>query len=452
MLWTGLPLGYAISRRRATVSINCFCRRPSCFVYLFLLPWDLDSASRGPMTQGWPVSSQQSAQDASWWLMTNGFSGFWSRARSTPMGFTVHGVATLADAPSICRATTTTPSFSTCRLARPRVSACCGRCVTPPAIRLIFLSRPGRTRPHRQPAAGLSMGLRVAGMLQKARVALRAAGAVAGRAGAPHPPGCGPPATSSVAELAKAIQERYYRAVFSATGFVAGRRGGGGGSAGPLARRGRGPRLSPEVFVPMAEQSGLIVPLTFQIMRASLEACGRWRVATSGMPGRGQHLSAGPGRSQPARRNRTDVDRNGLGPGALIAEITESTVIAHPVLAAEVLTRLRIKGDRAVDRRFRHRPFVVADVVAVAVLRTQDRSLVHFGMRNRCRRRGRSCVRRSPWRASSGCGWSPKASKPRRSSDCCAAWTARSVRAGISPRRCRDRALPWLSAFRLVAA
>jgi EAL domain-containing protein (putative c-di-GMP-specific phosphodiesterase class I) len=34
----------------------------------------------------------------------------------------------------------------------------------------------------------------------------------------------------------------------------------------------------------------------------------------------------------------------GLGPGALIVEITESTVIANPLLAAEVLTRLRIKG------------------------------------------------------------------------------------------------------------
>ena len=34
----------------------------------------------------------------------------------------------------------------------------------------------------------------------------------------------------------------------------------------------------------------------------------------------------------------------GLGAGALVAEITESTVIEHPLVAAEVLTRLRIKG------------------------------------------------------------------------------------------------------------
>ena len=36
----------------------------------------------------------------------------------------------------------------------------------------------------------------------------------------------------------------------------------------------------------------------------------------------------------------------GVSPGALIAEITEGVVIADPVLAAEVLTRLRIKGVR----------------------------------------------------------------------------------------------------------
>jgi EAL domain-containing protein (putative c-di-GMP-specific phosphodiesterase class I)/ActR/RegA family two-component response regulator len=105
-----------------------------------------------------------------------------------------------------------------------------------------------------------------------------------------------------------------------------------------------GGNVSPEVFVPLAEQSGLIGSLTSLIMRASLEACGRWRVrhpncrvavnisplvlASPGLPDEIEHLLA----------------ETGLGPGALIAEITESSVIAQPVLAAEVLTRLRIKG------------------------------------------------------------------------------------------------------------
>jgi EAL domain-containing protein (putative c-di-GMP-specific phosphodiesterase class I)/ActR/RegA family two-component response regulator len=100
----------------------------------------------------------------------------------------------------------------------------------------------------------------------------------------------------------------------------------------------------PEMFVPLAEQSGQIVPLTFHIMRASLNACGRWRglhpncrVAVNISP----LVLADP-------RLPDEIDHmlseTGLGPGALIAEITESTVIANPTVAAEVLTRLRIKG------------------------------------------------------------------------------------------------------------
>ena len=38
------------------------------------------------------------------------------------------------------------------------------------------------------------------------------------------------------------------------------------------------------------------------------------------------------------------LNQTGLGPGALIAEITESTVISNPLVAAEVRTRPRIKG------------------------------------------------------------------------------------------------------------
>ena len=100
----------------------------------------------------------------------------------------------------------------------------------------------------------------------------------------------------------------------------------------------------PEIFVPMAEQSGLIVPLTFSIMRASLRACARWRplhpdcrVAVNISP----LVLADPRLPDEIERVLAET---GLGPGALIAEITESTVIANPLLAAEVLTRLRIKG------------------------------------------------------------------------------------------------------------
>ena len=100
----------------------------------------------------------------------------------------------------------------------------------------------------------------------------------------------------------------------------------------------------PEVFVPFAEKSDLIIPLTFHIMRASLEACGRWRATH---PDCRVSVNISPlVLADP--RLPDEIERllleTGVGPGALIAEITESTVIANPLLAAEVLTRLRIKG------------------------------------------------------------------------------------------------------------
>lgn len=110
------------------------------------------------------------------------------------------------------------------------------------------------------------------------------------------------------------------------------------------------PRMPPDMFVPLAEQTGLIAPLTFRIMRASLEACARWRafhpecrVAVNLSP----LVLADPELPDQVEQLLMET---GLGPGALIAEITESTVIADPVVAAEVLTRLRIKGiDLSID-------------------------------------------------------------------------------------------------------
>ena len=105
-----------------------------------------------------------------------------------------------------------------------------------------------------------------------------------------------------------------------------------------------GIRLPPDAFIPLAERSGLIRPMTFQIMRESLEACRRWstihpgcRVAVNISP----IVLTDP--TLPEEIERL-LHLTKLGPGALILEITESTVIANPLIAAEVLTRLRIKG------------------------------------------------------------------------------------------------------------
>jgi EAL domain-containing protein (putative c-di-GMP-specific phosphodiesterase class I) len=102
--------------------------------------------------------------------------------------------------------------------------------------------------------------------------------------------------------------------------------------------------IPPASFIPLAEQNGLIVKLTYRIMREALAACRRWRIAH---PSWSVAVNISPlvlaDTALPENIDRL-LQEAELGPGALIAEITESSVISNPLIAAEVLTRLRIKG------------------------------------------------------------------------------------------------------------
>lgn len=113
--------------------------------------------------------------------------------------------------------------------------------------------------------------------------------------------------------------------------------------------RWRDPRVGdipPEQFVAVAEQSELIGPLTFRVLEVALAACRRWRdiqpdcaVAVNFSAG----VLADPGLS-------TMIDKllcqARLPPGALIAEVSESTLMANLPRATEVLTRLSMNGVR----------------------------------------------------------------------------------------------------------
>jgi len=104
--------------------------------------------------------------------------------------------------------------------------------------------------------------------------------------------------------------------------------------------------IPPDQFVPMAEQSDLIAKLTFRVLEDAIMACRRWRevrpdcsVAVNISP----HLLSCPGLLPMVDRI---LGENRLPPGALIAEITESTMIANLPAAMDVLNRLTIKGVR----------------------------------------------------------------------------------------------------------
>jgi EAL domain-containing protein (putative c-di-GMP-specific phosphodiesterase class I)/ActR/RegA family two-component response regulator len=189
----------------------------------------------------------------------------------------------------------------------------------------------------------VALGLRVAGALAKP------VGASTLRALLDQPlpqrqlPGSFPIAVPTTAELAEALDRDDIVAAFQPKVTLAGRHVVGFEA---LARWKHPPHgaVQPDQFIPLAEHNGLIVPLTRRILETALAACQRWRIRH---PSCSVAVNISPMvLANPALPEEIEalLIRHALPPAALVAEITETTVIANPLLAAEVLTRLRIKG------------------------------------------------------------------------------------------------------------
>jgi diguanylate cyclase (GGDEF)-like protein len=98
--------------------------------------------------------------------------------------------------------------------------------------------------------------------------------------------------------------------------------------------------VSPDEFITLAERTGLIVPLTAYVLDVALRQCAQW--AVDGLDiGIAVNVSA---------RNLLDSDlpdeigalliRHGVEPRRLTLEVTESSVMADPARALDVLDRL----------------------------------------------------------------------------------------------------------------
>jgi diguanylate cyclase (GGDEF)-like protein len=102
--------------------------------------------------------------------------------------------------------------------------------------------------------------------------------------------------------------------------------------------------IGPDEFVPVAEHSGLITPLTFSVLRQSLDACASWRRA-------GRPLSVAVNISPRSLLDPSFVEEVAralaaveVPASAVTLEITEESLMADPERAIEAMQRLRSLG------------------------------------------------------------------------------------------------------------
>jgi len=101
--------------------------------------------------------------------------------------------------------------------------------------------------------------------------------------------------------------------------------------------------ISPEQFVTLAETADLIEQLTRVILIASLRQCEHWRRQH---PQVGLAVNLSPSIFDLTLPESIEqlLREIGVPPQVLTLEVTESVIVADEIVAADVLTRLRIKG------------------------------------------------------------------------------------------------------------
>ena len=107
--------------------------------------------------------------------------------------------------------------------------------------------------------------------------------------------------------------------------------------------------ISPADFIPIAESTGLIVPITKQILKAACQQMVAWQQDHAGMDHATISVNlSGAHFAQPnlVRQVAEVIDATGIPPGSLRLEITESSVMTNAERAIETLKGLRESGVR----------------------------------------------------------------------------------------------------------
>jgi predicted signal transduction protein with EAL and GGDEF domain len=140
----------------------------------------------------------------------------------------------------------------------------------------------------------------------------------------------------------------------------------------------RGP-VAPTEFIPLAEETGLIVRLGRQVLQAACGQAAAWSEVVDG--GRGPSVSVNvsarqlhdPGFLADVRQVLTDTR---LDPDQLILEVTESTMVSDLDAVLELMLRLRELGVRLAIDDFRYRLLVAVVPADVPGRDPQNRPLV----------------------------------------------------------------------------
>jgi diguanylate cyclase (GGDEF)-like protein/PAS domain S-box-containing protein len=115
----------------------------------------------------------------------------------------------------------------------------------------------------------------------------------------------------------------------------------------------RGTSVPPSYFIPLAEESGLIVQISDWVLNTTLQQLSRWRIAGLQTPRLALNLSPRE-LDLPGRRLISflldGLSKYGLSPEQLELEITETALLSNPLMAREQLRVLADQGFRiAID-------------------------------------------------------------------------------------------------------
>lgn len=97
-------------------------------------------------------------------------------------------------------------------------------------------------------------------------------------------------------------------------------------------------------FIPLAENGVAAEPLFYSILAQALRASARWRADGLRLQMAVNLSTANLTKLDLPQRIAAAAEENGLQPGDIMLEVTESRLIEDQTAALEVLTRLRLKG------------------------------------------------------------------------------------------------------------